>query len=357
MYQRAPRHQRRWGLLLEDEVKSDASTVIQDAFRGLVATLFYLAASVRHDVAIYGREHCSGAHPTIILSNHKRDFDSLVLGGVVYFARGILHPNRRLVFCLREDAFWPGFLEAYLGRPRSGGLLSKLTVRATLQLLKTYPMGYVTHRSDMPRIEAQLRRFAGLLDRGRDLYWTPEGGLGLDGHMDRFRAGFYRLVRASHAPLSVLPVAVFYDFMTTLRTRCFIRFGPELEVDRGLGKAALELQAREAILRQMTINAGHLAAAALRELPADARLTRSELEDHLRQQARRFRVRGLVLDPRLSMRWTFSRRIGQLLRYTEREGILDREGSHWRVGLGVEHPEMRYVLNELADLDAIFPGT
>jgi len=354
-YVRAPRQQRRWGLLLEDELKTDVATLIQDAFRGLTATLFYLAASTRHDVAIYGREHCSGHHPKIVLSNHKRDLDSLVLGGVVYFARGIGHPNRRLVYCLREDAFWPGFVGGYLGARRPlRKLLARLTVRATLHLLKTYPMGYVTSRSDMPRIEGQLRRFANLLDHGRDLYWTPEGGLSRDGHIGRFRAGFYRLVKASHAPLRILPAAVFYDFMTTLRTRCFIRFGPEIVLDRALGKAQLEQQARRAIVCQMTINAGHLAAAALRQLPSGALLTRPRIELLLLSEARRLRAAGLALDPRLTMRWRFRARIGQFLRYARREGILEESGNgRWKIAAGLQHREMQYVLNELTDAETI----
>jgi 1-acyl-sn-glycerol-3-phosphate acyltransferase len=340
-------------LLLEDELKTSVATLVQDAFRGLVATLFYLAASAKHDVAIYGREHCSDEHPKIVLSNHKRDLDSLVLGGVAYLARGIRRPNRRLVFCLREDAFWPGFLDGYLGWRPLRNLLRRLTVRAPLHLLKTYPMGYVTRRSDMPRIEGQLRRFAALLDHGRDLYWTPEGGLGLDGRLDRFRAGFYRLVKASAAPLRILPVAVFYDFMTTLRTRCFIRFGPEIVIDRSLGKAQLEQQARRAIVCQMTINAGHLAAAALRRLPAGTVLSRADLERLLLSEARRFRHAGLALDPRLTMRWTFKARVGQLLRYVRREGILEAAGNgNWRLAKGIGHPEMQYVLNELSDAEA-----
>jgi 1-acyl-sn-glycerol-3-phosphate acyltransferase len=353
-YVRAPRRERGRGLLLEDELKTNVATLIQDAFRGLVATLFYLAASVKHDVAIYGREHCSGEHPKIVLSNHKRDFDSLVLGGVVYFARGIRHPNRRIVFCLREDAFWPGFLDAYLGWRPLRRLLSWLTVRATLHLLKTYPMGYVTSRSDMPRIEGQLRRFASLLDHGRDLYWTPEGGLSLEGHLDRFRAGFYRVVKASHAPLRILPAAIFYDFMTTLRTRCFIRFGPELPLDRSLGKVQLEEQARRAIICQMTINAGHLAVAVLRHLAPGTLITRHELESRLLTEGHRLRQAGLALDPRLTMRWTFRARVGQLLRYARREGILEQAGGNvWKVAAGMQHREMQYVLNELADAEAM----
>jgi len=347
-YVRAPRQRRRLGLLVEDEVKTGAATLVQDAFRIGLATAFYLAASVTHDVVIYGREHVSGHHPTLLLCNHKRDFDSVVLAGVAYTARGISQPNERLIYSLREDAFWPDFLEEYLGW--RGPL--RLNARGPLRFLKAYPMGYVRTRADLPRVEGQLRRFASLLDRGRDLYWTPEGGLSLDGRLERFRAGFYRIVRMSRAPLHLLPAAIFYDYMTTTRTRCFIRFGPEIPVDRSLSKSALEQQARRAILSQMTVNAGHLMAAVLRDLPPGARLTREEIEHKLLAHARHYRAAGLPLDGRLIRHGSFRRRVSKLLQYLQRQRILAFDGRYWGVYEGMDHKEMRYVLNELLETES-----
>ncbi|HEX6513540.1 MAG TPA: lysophospholipid acyltransferase family protein [Chloroflexota bacterium] len=336
---------------MEDELKSGFATLIQDGFRGMMATLLYLAGSITHDVVVHGREHVSDMHPKIVLSNHKRDLDSLLVGGVTYFARGITHPNRRMIFALREDAFWSGFLDRYFGWPRMRRLFSWLTVKPYLFIMKVYPIGYVITRADLPRIEGQLARFADLLGRGRDLYWTPEGGLSADGRLGHFRAGFYRLVRASHAPLRILPVTLCYDFMTTLRTRCSVRFGPEFEVDRSLPKQALERLARRAILQQLTLNVGHLAAATLRDLPPGVELSRLQLERRLLDHARRYRQAGLALETRLTMGWTFRRRTAQFLGYALRQGILERAGGGWRAAQGLDHPEMRYVINELSELE------
>lgn len=350
--QDARRHQRKWGLVVEDEFKTDVAILIQDAFRGLLGTLFYLASSVTHDVVIYGREHVSGHHPTIIISNHKRDLDSMVLIGIAYFARGIGRPNRRIAFALREDAFWQGFLQRYLHWPWPfGPLLARISVKPHLHLLKAFPIGYLTQRDQLGHIQAQLRRFARLLDSGRDLYWTPEGGLALDGHLERFRAGLYRVIEDSHAPLRLLPMAVFYDFMTTLRTRCFVRIGSEIVVDRSIPRSELERQARMAILCQMTLNIGHLAAALLRDLPAHSELSYEEIAQLLRHRAGTYRAAGLALDPRLTMRWSFGPRLKQFLGYARRQGILKEETGRWKIGLGIRHPEMRYVLNELTEVE------
>jgi 1-acyl-sn-glycerol-3-phosphate acyltransferase len=332
--------------LVEDELKTSTATRIQQTFRTLVAWSFYAAATARYDVVVYGREHVSAHHPKIVLSNHKRDLDSVVLAALAFLAQGFTKPNHRLVYALREDAFWPDFLDFYLH------WRSSLRVAGVLRLLKCYPMGYVRSRSDLPRIESQLRTFAWLLDHGRDVYWTPEGGLSVDGRLGRFRAGFHRLVRGSRVPLRILPVAIFYDFTTTGRTRCSIRFGPELAVDRSLGKSALEEQARTAILRQTTINAGHLAAAALRDPGAHADFTGSALNAALVEHARRLAGAGLPLDPRLRSRRGFARRVDGLLAYLVREGVLAQSNDLLRPARGLNHPGMRYVLNELQEAES-----
>ena len=347
-FRRAPRPQRRRGLLVEDEAMTAAATLIQEAFRGLLATLFYAICSATHDVLVYGRENISGHHPSILISNHKRDMDSMVLLGITYFARGISHPNRRLVFALREDAFWPGFLGQYL--PNWRGLVSWIDVGPHLLFGKAFPMGHLHGRRELRRIRGQISRFAWLLDHGRDLFWTPEGGLGLDGHFGRFRAGLFRVVQESRAELNLVPIAVFYDFMTTLRTRCFVRIGPEQHIDRAIGRQQFEQQAREAILRQITVNVGHLAATIIHELPPHARLSRAELEQRLRDCARRYRSAGLALDPRLTSGHGFHRRAGQFLAYAQRQGILRHEGCTWCVAQGEQHPAIAYAFNEISEV-------
>ena len=345
------------GLLLEDEQKSALATFIQDLFRGLVGILFYLIPSVTHDVVIHGREHVTWNSPTIILSNHKRDLDSLVLAGVVYFARGLAHPNRRMIFALREDAFWPEFLAAYLQAfPRLRPMVRQLRCAGPIRLLKAYPMGMLRARSDYHRIEGQLTVFARLLDRGRDLYWTPEGGLTLDGHLERFRAGLWRIIERSRTPLELLPVGVIYDFMTTGRTRCFISIGAPLAVDRARSRHEIEQAARRAILRQMTVNAGHLLAAALRDLPEGATLPRTAFEARLLAEGRRLHALGYTLDGRLTVPFLRSRRFRQLFGYARKQHILASKDGSWRVAEGLANHQVRYALNELYDIEQASGG-
>ncbi len=337
---------------MEDELKSDAAVLVQNAFRGLLAVLFYLGPSATHDVVIHGRENVSDWHPKLLVSNHKREMDSFVLQGVLYLARGIVRPNELLTFALREDAYWPGFLANFIRLPGvPGEWLAKLDLSPVIRLLKAYPMGMLRSRADHARMQGQLTGFAQVLDRGHDLYWAPEGGLGLDGHLEPFRAGLHRVVEASHAELRILPVSIVYDFMTSGRTRCAIRIGPEFAYERSWSRRELDDRVRRALLHQMTLNVGHVMAAVLREWPAGVARSLDGVEVAAHTHVRRLAAMGVPLDGRLSMRWTFRRRLRQFLAYARKNGVLQFDGRDWRVAQGLAHPKMRYVRNELEDVE------
>ncbi len=349
-YSRAPRHQRRWGLLVEDELKTDAAFLVQDAFRGGLASLFYLLTSLFMDVQVEGRQHVSRHHPTLIVSNHKRDLDSMILASVCYLARGVTRPNRNLAYAIREDILWPNFLAEYGNLPPLlKATVGRLKLGPIITLLKGYPIGYLTSRRDLMRVRQQLTVFVNLLERGRDVYWTPEGGLSLDGSFGRFRAGLHRLVSDCRAPLHIRPAAIFYDFTTSGRTRCFIRFGPELTPDQSWDRANTENRIRRAVLDQMTVNAGHLLAKALGQLPAH--FTDDQLRLQLRQSQAAYQSKGHAIDPRLTSAATFEHRIRELTSYAEQKGILRADTDGWQVERGLSHPDMRYELHELAEID------
>src|SRR5581483_5958420 len=102
-----------------------------------------------------------------------------------------------------------------------------------------------------------------------------------------FRAGFGRIVRASRAPISILPETICYDVMTAGRTRCFINIGREFPLDRSRSRRDLEDQVRTTLLRLMTIHAGHLAVAALRKMGTGTTFLGAELEQSMLAEARR----------------------------------------------------------------------
>jgi len=340
---------------VDDELKSDSAVLIQNAFCGLIAWLFYLAPRLAYEVQVRGQEHISGQHPVLIVSNHKRDLDSLILVALSYLHGGFEGHSHPIAFALREDASWRGFLQAYLRLPGlAGRILGATSLRGHLHMLRAFPIGYLTDRRQLERIRGQLQTFANLIDRGYDVYWTPEGGLSLDGRLARFRAGLYRLVENSSAPLKLRPMAVFYDFMTTGRTRCFVRIGPESWIDRSVGRAEFEQEARLAILRQTTINVAHLAVAALREIELPASISREDFERRLLHHAGRYRSAGLALDPRLESAASFRRRLDAFLDYAQSESLLGTVSSVDVPSDVLERGGMSYARNELLEAEAAF---
>ncbi|MDE3076244.1 MAG: hypothetical protein KGJ86_12520, partial [Chloroflexota bacterium] len=73
-------------MLLEDELKTNTAVLVQEGLRAGLASLFYLLTSLFFDLQVDGRQHVSSHHPTLIVSNHKRALDSMILPSVCYFA-------------------------------------------------------------------------------------------------------------------------------------------------------------------------------------------------------------------------------------------------------------------------------
>jgi hypothetical protein len=62
--------------------------------------------------------------------------------------------------------------------------------------------------------------------------------------------------------------------------------------------------------------------------------------------ARRYRQSGLALDPRLTRRASFRRRLDHLLDYAAHRGFNVAPGI-WNM----DHPDLRYALNELLEVE------
>ncbi|MDR7434212.1 MAG: hypothetical protein QN189_03675 [Armatimonadota bacterium] len=102
---------------------------------------FFLGARVFLEVMVEGLWQYQHTPSTLILVNHKRDLDVLVVAPILYFSRGLLRPGRPITFAAREDLFLPGFLGAYLEAPRSvRRLLARLDLKPVLRRLRAAPI-------------------------------------------------------------------------------------------------------------------------------------------------------------------------------------------------------------------------
>ncbi len=204
-------------------------------------------------------------------------------------------------------------------------------------------------------VAAQLAEFAQRLDRGRCVYFAPEGTISMDGHFGRIRAGFFRLARAAAVPPWVQPMALGYDALAGGRTRVVAHIGPRFCADTALDRRAFDAVLRDVVLRLVPITPSHLLARWLLHGPRS--FTRDQLAAWLARSVDTLQSVHPALDPvltRRSMPITF----GARLRWLERTQLVVRRGEYFDGRLSRDATPgwqacanaARYLDNQLADL-------
>lgn len=100
------------------------------------------AAQRRFRVEVYGEEQLRHAPGALVLSNHRRDSDGPIIGGILLRGEAPGHGGVVPFFVTREDLFRRGFLGHYLETwPRPVRmLLNRLSVAPVLRVLQLRPM-------------------------------------------------------------------------------------------------------------------------------------------------------------------------------------------------------------------------
>lgn len=206
-------------------------------------------------------------------------------------------------------------------------------------------------------INAQLAHFAQRLDRGRCVYFAPEGGLSADGHFCRIRAGCFRLARATTVPPWIQPMALGYDTLAPGRSRVVVRIGARFRADTMLDRRAFDAGLRSAILNLAPVTPSHLLARYLLHGPAS--FTRAELTAWLQRSYDALDAHGVSLDT-LWSRTPLRRLVARRLRWLARTGLLARDSAGFRntcprnAEPGWQHPGniAHYLDHALADIVA-----
>lgn len=125
------------------------------ALRRVLALSFWLVGRTVFRVRVRGLEHFTNEPATLIVTNHKSDFDLLLLVPALSRAHGGQGPIRRLAFVAAERMFQPAYFSTYLlPRPRwLSRLLYPVNLSAALQGLHAYPIGHARRR----KLGAHLR--------------------------------------------------------------------------------------------------------------------------------------------------------------------------------------------------------
>ena len=209
-------------------------------------------------------------------------------------------------------------------------------------------------------IASQLRDFAGRLDDGHSVYFSPEGVISVDGHFGRVRAGLRQLCRIAAVPPRLLPVALSYDGLGPGRLRVIMQVGELLEcpdvTDTGRFCAAV----RHAVLELVAVNPSHLLAAYLSVGPTQ--FSTREFGDWLRRALELIAHRGLKIDPRIAVHM-HDAALEKRLHWLRRKRILGFERGRWRslwprhTPAGWQSParQVAYFINVFNDLFPDWP--
>ncbi len=125
------------------------------AIRFGLAVGFPVAGRILFDLRVNGRENFTGSPGTLIVANHKTDFDIVLLGPVIFWSKRGRGPGGRIAFVAAERMFLPGYLSDYiLHGPRwLQRLVYPANLSAVLKAIRAYPIGYLQTR----KLKAHLR--------------------------------------------------------------------------------------------------------------------------------------------------------------------------------------------------------
>lgn len=366
------------------------------ALRRVLAPAFWTVGRGRFDVHVRGLSHFKNRPGTVVVLNHKSDFDWILLLPTLAFAHRLEGPMRHCAFAAGEAMFHPGYLADYVlrdfGWPRRW--LHSVSLGPVLRALRAYPIPAARRRSlrahllavleqhgnlaladifndaptrwfpdaapdahlrdvmrwryhrrldaevdfsifqpmlatalrrqHMTRIQDCLDTFGRVLADGDCLFIAPAGGLSATSCLGEIKAGMARLTRRIDREITLVPVNLTYDAMTSGRTAAFLTFGREMRGVQSWSKAQLDTTVRQAIVSMNTVTLQQLVGEALEE---EARQGRAQVgEAALRQRvldrSDELARRQLFVDPRLLDRAKFDRRWRKFLTYCRRRQLL-----------------------------------
>lgn len=204
-------------------------------------------------------------------------------------------------------------------------------------------------------VDAQLAHFARRLDRGRCVYFSPEGTISMDGHFSRIRAGFFRLARLAATQPWVQPMALGYDTLGPGRSRVVLHIDQCFRADTTLDRRPFDAALRGKILRLVPITPSHLLSRWLLHGPRS--FTRDELATWLVRGYTVLRAVHPSLDPLFARKGATGIAHARL-RWLERKRLVERRGTTFENTCPRDAPPgwhepanvVRYLDNNLADL-------
>ncbi|MFB6291747.1 MAG: lysophospholipid acyltransferase family protein [Candidatus Bipolaricaulia bacterium] len=114
----------------------------------LIGISFRLGIKPYFDLQVDGLDNYNETPSSLVVANHKRDLDSVLIATVLYYYNGLLPPSTPISFMADENLFQPGFLGNWIKGPR---LLKKalqpVSLGYILKKLHAHPIGKLDFHS------------------------------------------------------------------------------------------------------------------------------------------------------------------------------------------------------------------
>ena len=179
----------------------------------------------------------------------------------------------------------------------------------------------------LQRIKQELADLGAWLCTGGSLFTSPEGQLSPTGTLSPITSGLHRLLRLAPPNMTILPISIMYDFMTTHRLAIFIDVASPISLPAMLPTHELDAQLHEAWKGSARLTCTQLGSGFL--VQANRMYSSFTLEDavaYISQQASSLQQAGRHVDRRLLHCRQARKRVESFLAYAERHGLIQRIG-------------------------------
>lgn len=114
----------------------------------LIGISFRLGIKPYFDLQVDGLENYSETPSSLVVANHKRDLDSVLIATVLYYYNGFFSPATPISFMADENLFQPGFLGNWIKGPKLlKKILQPVSLGFILHKLHAYPIGKLDFHS------------------------------------------------------------------------------------------------------------------------------------------------------------------------------------------------------------------
>lgn len=107
----------------------------------ILGTLIVRSVQAALKIEVLDKEHLRHARGALVVSNHRRDTDGPIIGGILLQPKGLRFHGQEPFYVAREDLFRPGFLGQYLQDfPKPLRILRHIPIARALNAMQLRPL-------------------------------------------------------------------------------------------------------------------------------------------------------------------------------------------------------------------------